>query len=308
MIICELSLIWTLIKTVGTLRNQDILIVGCGYVGQRLAAALSPRAKVNGLVRTPQTARQLESQGMDPLILDLDQPAPKPVNSWRQIYYFAPPPQQGGKDTRMTQFLRMLGSEARNLRLVYLGTTGVYGDCDGAWVDENQVVNPKAERALRRWDAEQQLRQWRSETGNQVIFLRVAGIYGPARLPLTRLRQRKPMIAAANAPWTNRIHVDDLVQICIASMERGMDGEIYNVSDGQPGNMADYFNQVADATGLPRPPLISPDEASGKLSAGLRSYLAESRRIDNSKVLRELGIELKYPTLAQGLAACLDSS
>lgn len=299
-----MSLIWTLIKTVGTIRNQNILIVGCGYVGQRLAAELAPEAKINGLVKTRQSARQLTLQGIDPLILDLDQPLPTPSSNWQQIYYFAPPPQQGSEDTRMAHFLRMLGTGTQSVRLVYLGTTGVYGNCNGAWVDESQPTDPKADRALRRQDAEQQLRQWRIATGNEVIFLRVAGIYGPDKLPLTRLQQRKPMIDAANAPWTNRIHVDDLVQICIAGMERGRDGEIYNVSDGQPGNMADYFNQVADANGLPRPPVISADEASGQLSAGLRSYLAESRRIDNSKILKELGIQLKYPTLSKGLAAC----
>ena len=276
-------------------------------MGQRLAAELATEVKVNGLVKTAQTAQQLETQGIAPLVMDLDRPLPGPAGNWRQIYYFAPPPGQGTGDSRMAHFLRMLGGGNQGIRLVYLGTTGVYGDCEGAWVDENHPANPRADRALRRHDAEQQLRSWRSKTGNQVIFLRVAGIYGPDRLPLERLRQRKPMIAAADAPWTNRIHVDDLVQICSAAMERGRDGEIYNVSDGQPGNMADYFNQVADAAGLPRPPLISVAEASGQLSAGLRSYLAESRRIDNRKVLKELGIELKFPDLKQGLAASLAS-
>ena len=276
-------------------------------MGQRLAAELAAEAKINGLVKTQQTAQQLKVQGIEPLIMDLDRPLPPPPCGWRRIYYFAPPPGQGSGDSRMTHFLRMLGDGDQGIRLVYLGTTGVYGDCAGAWVDENHPADPTADRALRRHDAEQQLRRWRAKTGNQVIFLRVAGIYGPGKLPLDRLRQRKPMIAAADAPWTNRIHVDDLVQICRVAMERGRDGEIYNVSDGQPGNMADYFNQVADAAGLPRPPLISPAEASGQLSAGLRSYLAESRRIDNRKLLKELGIELKFPTLKQGLAASLAS-
>lgn len=293
-----------MIKTVRSVRNQNILIVGCGYVGQRLAEVLAPSATITGLVRTRKTARDLELQGTSPLILDLDQTMSLPSHDWQQIYYLAPPPRQGQQDTRMTHFLRALENSNQVTRLVYLGTTGVYGDCNGKWVDETQPTNPAAERALRRLDAEKQLRQWQSTRGNEVIFLRVAGIYGPDKLPLSRLRQGKPMIAAAHAPWTNRIHVDDLVQTCIAAMEWGKDGEIYNVSDGQPGNMADYFNQVADATGLPRPPVILPEQASGQLSAGLRSYLAESRRIDNGKMLKELHVQLKYPTLSQGLAAC----
>jgi len=112
------------------------------------------------------------------------------------------------------------------------------------------------------------------------------------------------MVAARFAPWTNRIHVDDLVQVLLAAMQRGGNGEVYNVTDGQPGNMADYFNRVADVAGLPRPPIIDPGAADEQLSAGLRSYLAESRRIDNRKMLRELQVRLRYPTLEQGLQAC----
>ncbi len=306
--ICGLSLIWAMNKTVISIRNKNILIAGCGYVGQRLVAELPPQPRVTGLVRSLPTANELEKRGINPLILDLDRQLPPLSHNWQQIYYFAPPPKQGRQDTRMTHFLRALDTDNQNMRLVYLGTTGVYGDCGGEWVDESHPTNPTAERALRRHDAEQQLRQWRTTTGNEVVLLRVAGIYGPDKLPLARLRQRKPMIAAEHAPWTNRIHVDDLVQTCIAAMERGRDGEIYNVSDGQPGNMADYFNQVADATGLPHPPVILPDETTAQLSAGLRSYLAESRRIDNSKMLKELGVQLKYPTLSQGLAACLNTA
>lgn len=294
-------------KTVISIRNQNILIVGCGYVGQHLAAQLSD-ASISGLVKTHQTARELTQQGIDPLILDLDQPQSSATCGWQQIYYFAPPPKRGQQDTRISHFLQTLETARQKIRLVYLGTTGVYGDCGGKWVDETHPVTPKVDRALRRYDAEQQLQRWRSDTGQEVIILRVAGIYGPNKLPLARLRQNKPMIDAKHAPWTNRIHVDDLVQICIAAMDRGTDGEIYNTSDGQPGNMADYFNQVADATGLPRPPVISADEAKGLLSTGLQSYLAESRRIDNRKMLHELDIQLQYPTLNQGLTASVEAA
>jgi len=287
-------------KTVGSIRNQNCLIVGCGYVGQRLAARLAAES-TTGLVRTAQSAEALQRQGVEPLILDLDQPLSPLTRHWQEIYYFAPPPKQGQQDTRLTFFLHALGAQTPDIRLVYLGTTGVYGDCAGAWVDEQHPVKPQVDRALRRHDAEQQLHQWRTKTGNEVVLLRVAGIYGPNKLPLSRLRQHKPMISPEFAPWTNRIHVDDLVQVCMAAMARGKDREIYNVSDGQPGNMADYFNQVADAAGLPRPPLVSADETAGQLSSGLRSYLAESRRIDNRKMLQDLHIQLKYSTLAQGL-------
>jgi nucleoside-diphosphate-sugar epimerase len=132
----------------------------------------------------------------------------------------------------------------------------------------------------------------------------VAGIYGPGKLPLARLRRGEPTVRESEAPYTNRIHIDDLVRVCLAALARGGDGEVYNVSDGVPGNMTDYFNQVADWAGLPRPPQIPLAEATDRLSAGMLSYLQESRRLDSGKLRRELGVALRYPDLASGLAAC----
>jgi nucleoside-diphosphate-sugar epimerase len=189
-------------------------------------------------------------------------------------------------------------------RIVYISTSGVYGDCAGEWVDEGRPANPQVDRAQRRYDAEQRLRAWRRKGHGEVIILRVAGIYGPGKLPLARLQKQVPMIDARDAPWTNRIHIDDLVTICEAAMLRSRDGEIYNVSDGNPGNMRDYFDQVADLYGLPRAPTISLTEATASLSPGMLSYLRESRRLDNRKMLDQLGVTLRYPQLAQGLAAC----
>jgi nucleoside-diphosphate-sugar epimerase len=113
------------------------------------------------------------------------------------------------------------------------------------------------------------------------------------------------MVPEDEAPWTNRIHVDDLAAVCVAAMDRAPDGAVYNVSDGRPGNMADYFNRVADLAGLPRPPVVRLADADGRLSEGLLSYLRESRRLDNRRMLRELGVALRYPTLDAGLPACL---
>lgn len=134
------------------------------------------------------------------------------------------------------------------------------------------------------------------------MILRVAGIYGPGKLPLERLRKRLPMVREEEAPYTNRIHIDDLVQVSLAAMTQGGNGEVYNVSDGHPGNMADYFNRIADRTGLPRPPSISLAEVEGRLSAGMLSYMRESRRLDNRKMLRELGVVLHHKDLESGLA------
>lgn len=279
-----------------------MLIIGCGYVGQRLAQVSDQQ--VEAYTRSVERANALSKSGVSAHSLDLDRESMAPGSTaGEQIYYFAPPPPKGKTDTRMQRFIDAFPVSGQPQRIVYISTTGVYGDCHGDWVDENRPVNPMVDRAYRRWHAEQLLRGWQQATAGELVVLRVAGIYGPDKLPLERLRQGVPMVAEQDAPWTNRIHVDDLVQVSIAAMERGGEGEIYNVSDGHPGNMTDYFNRVADRYDLPRPPVISLEQAQRELSPGLLSYLGESRRLDNRKLLRDLDINLKYPTLLDGLAA-----
>ena len=188
--------------------------------------------------------------------------------------------------------------------MIYLSTTGVYGDCKGEWVSEERPVKPEAARAKRRWDAESSFQDWRTNTGRELVILRVAGIYGPGKLPLERLRKGLPLVRKEESPWTNRIHIDDLVQACVAAGERGRDGEVYNVSDGSPGSMIDYFKLIAELAGLPAPPAISLAQADNELSKGMLSYMRESRRVDNSKMRRELGLSLIYPSMESGLPAC----
>ena len=287
-----------------------MLIVGCGAVGRKIAdAALQRGVSVNCLVRTEESARGLRDSGLHARALDLDRDISTPLDAVgeTQVFYLAPPPPDGQRDPRMQRFLAALPAGTKP-RIVYISTTGVYGDCTGAWVDERRPVNPQIDRARRRRDAEMQLLHWRDAVGGEVIILRVAGIYGPGKLPLARLAKQTPMVSETEAPWTNRIHITDLVSICEAAMARGRDGECYNVSDGQPGNMRDYFDRVADLFGLPRAPTISLAEGKDQLSAGLLSYLAESRRLDNRKMIEDLGISLRYPDLASGLEACRDQT
>ena len=287
-----------------------MLIVGCGAVGRKIAeSALQRGVPVNCLVRTEESARRLRESGLDARALDLDREITAPLDTAgeTQVFYLAPPPPDGRQDPRMQRFLATL-PEGSKPRIVYISTTGVYGDCKGAWVDERRPANPQADRARRRRDAELQLLRWRETVGGEVIILRVAGIYGPGKLPLARLEKQTPMVGEREAPWTNRIHITDLVSVCEAAMALGRDGECYNVSDGQPGNMRDYFDRVADLFGLPRAPMISLAEGKDQLSAGLLSYLDESRRLDNRKMIEDLGISLRYPDLASGLEACRDQT
>ena len=288
-----------------------VLIAGCGYTGQRLARRLKTEddATVLALVASSASAARLaESEVVDEVLrADLDGhgalPAPPTVE---QVYYFIPPAPEGRTDPRLARFLNWLAAgNALPRRILLISTSGVYGDCGGALVDETRPPAPVADRALRRFDAEQALSAWGEAEGAETVILRVAGIYGPGRLPVARLRKGAPMVPESEAPWTNRIHVDDLVTVCRAAMAHAPAGGLYNVSDGNPGNMTDYFNRVADALGLPRPPLIPLAEAEGRLSAGMLSYLRESRRLDNSRMLSLSGVTLRYPTLGQGLAASI---
>lgn len=289
---------------------NPIVIAGCGYLGQRLARILqSAGHPVLALVRGEPSRLALSQAGLNVARLDLDRPlAERPAWGNSLLYYLIPPPKEGETDPRAGRLIAGLARDDRPARVLYLSTTGVYGDCGGAWIDEGWPTRAVAPRALRRLSAERQWRQWASEQGGELVILRVAGIYGPGRLPLERLRQCVPMLGEEQAPFSNRIHVDDLAQVCIAAMGRGRFGEVYNVSDGHPSTMRDYFDRIADLSGLPRPPLLDRAQARQQLSPEMMSYLDESRRLDNAKMLRELGVRLRYPSLAQGLPACFTES
>lgn len=285
---------------------MSVLIVGCGYVGRRLARQLQADGRpVTGIVRRPESALELQNMGLTALCWDLDQASALPAlpSGACELYYFAPPPAQGQDDPRLQRLLHAC-QPALPARIVYISTSGVYGDCAGAWVDETRPLNPSSARARRRAAAESALQAWSSATGVPVIILRVPGIYGPGKLPLARLQQRLPLLREQDSPYTNRIHVDDLVQACRAAMQRGVAGQAYNVSDGQPSNMTDYFNRIAVVTGLPAPPTVARDQIE-QLSAGMRAFMEESKRLGNRRMREDLGVQLLYPSLEAGLTACL---
>jgi nucleoside-diphosphate-sugar epimerase len=200
------------------------------------------------------------------------------------------------------RFLATIAKNALPEKLVLLSTTAVYGDCHGEWITETHPVNPQTARGRRRLHAEQAARAWSENTGVPVVILRVGGIYGPGRFPLARIEQGLPILTEAESPFTNRVHQDDLARICIAAAESGTAGEVYNVSDGQPSTMSRYFKDVAKAHGLPLPPEVSLEEAQQVMSAGMLSYLKESRRLDNCKLVEELDIVLQYPNLEAALS------
>ena len=287
--------------------QKTVLIVGCGYIGQRVAALLpASRFEVTGIVRSDESRERLAAAGVRAVCLDLDRL--EAGTDWgcqlADVFYFAPPPPVGSRDLRMRAFLDALGGAMSVRRIVYISTSAVYGDCGGAWISETQPLNPATPRGHRRQDAEQQLLAWCEAQATQWTILRVPGIYGPGKLPLERLRNGTPVLREEDSPYTNRIHADDLATICVAAMHGSITNTAYNVSDGHPSNMTDYFFRVADAAGLPRPPVVSREEAAAVLSPGMLSFLQDSRRMDNSKLLEELEVELQYPDLDTGLVSC----
>jgi nucleoside-diphosphate-sugar epimerase len=139
-----------------------------------------------------------------------------------------------------------------------------------------------------------------------VVILRVPGIYGPRYLPEERLRSGEPVLREDESPFSNRIHADDLARVCVVAAHHVHPRLLYNVSDGHPTTMTDFFYRVADVLGIPRPPMVTMEEARRRLGEGMLSYLAESKRIDSRRMREELGVELMYPDLTAGLASCFE--
>ena len=285
---------------------ETALIIGYGDIGRRVAMLCRQRGwRVNALTRQTLTATQLSTAGMIGLLGDLDQPDELPLlpSDTSLIFYFAPPPSHGDGDPRLAGFLDHVSPETLPCKIIYISTSGVYGDRQGAWVTEQSPVSPATDRARRRVAAERLVRDWGQRNDIVTVILRVGGIYGPGRLPMERLRRGTPVLREQDCGYTNRIHADDLAAACMAAAQHGQG--VYNVSDGHPSTMTDYFNKVADLYGLPRPAQIGLEQAPQLLGKEMMSYLTESRRLDNRRLLDELNVELIYPTLQQGLAACL---
>jgi nucleoside-diphosphate-sugar epimerase len=284
-------------------RATPVFIIGHGDLGRRVAVRWLKRgAKVRALVRRPVTIAEPMHPRLERHRGDLDDLATLPVDamSGTRLYYFAPPPASGVMDTRMRNLTEAL--RAPPAKTVLVSTTGVYGDCGVDWVGESRPPNPESDRARRRLDAEQLLEGYAKRHGMPLAILRVAGIYGPDRLPEKRLREQAPMPAADDCGYTNRIHIEDLVEVCVEVMARPAVTGLFNVSDGSPGTLREYFDLAADALGLPRLPVLPRDRMEATLSPQMLSYLTESRRIRNDKLLKTLTISLRYPDLKSGLA------
>lgn len=284
---------------------QKILIVGSGDVARRILSRIVPNARVYALLRNASRAAEWREAGALPVLADLDDRGSlqRIAGLADSILHLAPPPGEGRHDMRTRNLLAALGkSKSLPRRLIYVSTTGVYGDCGGAQIDETRRLNPESSRAGRRVDAERCLRQWGKRTGVKVSILRAPGIYAADRLPIERLNKALPALCAADDGYTNHIHADDLAAACIAALRHGGANRVYNVVDDSDLKMAEYFDRVADAFALPRPPRISREEAAKTLSPVQMSFMRESRRIGNKRLKTELKLKLAFPNIDVGIA------
>ena len=269
---------------------KRLLIAGFGDVARRLLAQLPDGTEVRPISRRSGH--------------DLDRPETlTDIAGWPEmVLHCAPPPGAGDGDPRTANLLAILERGILPGRFVYVSTSGVYGDCGGAQVDESRAPNPQSARAKRRVDAERRLGDWCARHGIILLVLRAPGIYAAERLPLERLRAGTPVLRDEDDIYTNHIHADDLAAAALRALAPNTPGGVYNASDDTRMKMGAWMDLVAEHAGLPRPPRVARREAEGRIPAGLLSFMNESRRLDNRKLKETLGVRLRYPTVRDGLA------
>lgn len=312
-----------------------MLIVGAGDIGRRVIASTTRRDTVWAATSTPAHRAGLKRLGARPVLANLDRPGTlkRLPRGWDVLLHAAPPQsyltqdrrtrhllgavlhagmRQGGRRSasgrRFTGGFSGATARSRARLLVYLSTSGVYGDCAGARVTESQPLNPRNVRAKRRVDAERVLMRAAKRGAFRLVILRVPGIYAADRLPLARLKAGTPALLPVDDVYTNHIHAADLAAITHAAVRRMRrrvrpQVRIYHASDDSDLKMGDYFDLVADAFGLPRPPRLPRAEVAARVSPMLLSFMSESRRLDNTRMKRELRVQLQFATAAAGVDA-----
>lgn len=309
---------------------KRILIVGCGDIAMRVVPLLQGRYQLLGLARRTERFAKLRAMGITPLLCDLDDRASlvRIAGLADVVLHFAPPftaqrkqrppllplGEAGAEERRLVTAERESDARTRNLlsvlsrgklpeHLIYISTSGVYGDCGGIQMSETYPLNPQTARAQLRVNAEQQIRSWAKRNHVNASILRVPGIYAVDRLPLDRLRAGTPNIAAIDDSFTNLIHADDLARIVVAVLRYAKPNRVYHASDGNGIKMGDYFDAVADTFGLPRLPRLPRVEVEHAVSPMLWSFMNESRRLTNERIKQELKVKLCYPTVVDALAS-----
>lgn len=291
-------------------RRQRVLIIGCGDVGLRTAKVLPAQVNVMALTSSIDRKEALRAQGITPLLGNLDVAGSLRRLSGlaHRVLHLAPPPNDqpsNQSDPRTQALVHALRLRSLPRALVYGSTSGVYGNCNGQWVDETHALAPGTPRAHRRVHAEASVRHLGRSAGVVVHVLRIPGIYAPDRAsgtPRDRLLKGLPALVEADDVYTNHIHADDLARACVAALFAGKPQRVTNVSDDTDLKMGDYFDLAADLYGLPRPARVPREQATTELPAMQMSFMNESRRLGNERMKRELRVVLRYSTVHDGLS------
>ena len=291
-------------------RRERLLIVGCGDIGQRVARDLRGRMQLVALTSSADRVAALRTAGIRPLVGNLDDRATlrRLAGLATRVLHLAPPARDGGaawwRDQRTVSLAQALRLRSLPSALVYGSTSGVYGDCGGARVSETRGVRPDTPRSHRRVDAERAVRWFGRSTGVRTSILRIPGIYAPDRengTPRGRLERGTPVLRREDDVYTSHIHADDLARACMAALFRGRPQRVVHASDDTELRMGDYFDLAADLYGMSRPLRVARDEAERQLPLQLLSFMGESRRLDNTRLKRELRVRLEHPTVHTGL-------
>lgn len=290
-----------MIKKLNKIGKTRLLMLGCGDIGMRMLPLLRSQFRVFAVTSNSARCAELRVAGATPIVANLDEPASlaRLAGLAKLIVHLAPPQSTGETDRRTRHLAAILPDRAN---LVYISTTGVYGDCGGACFDETRAVSPTNLRARRRVDAERVLRDWARRSGSRLAILRVPGIYARDRLPLERLQKGTPALIASEDVYTNHVHADDLARIACAAIYRASPLRVYHAVDDTDLKMGDYFDAVAQALQLPVPPRLSRIELEREVLPMMLSFMSESRRLRNERLHHELGIRLRYPDVQSLLA------
>lgn len=287
------------------------LVLGCGYVGRRLARALAAGgAEVVGTTRHAGRSAEIAAAGARPAVADVTRPETlAPLVAWRPTVVFdLVKPQPAGEDAYSAGGTRNVArafGDAPPEALVYVSSTSVYGRREGEWTDEETPVHPSSSVGEARVEAEAAyLGAWR-EGGLPVRICRVPGIYGPGRTLRERLERGAYRRLDDEEHWVSRIHVDDLVDGLVAAWRRGRPGEVYLLCDDEPVTGAEYAELTAELLALPLPPAVSRDDIRQELSGSAFERRVGSRRCSNRRMREELGVVPRYPSVREGVPAAL---
>jgi len=281
---------------------MKLLIFGMGYTANYVAQALAPRGiSITGTTRSGDKAKALEAEGITARLFPGDD-LTRDIAEATHILVTAGPVER--RDPVLATLRDAFVAHAQRLAWVgYMSTTGVYGDHKGGWVDETTPTISSTERGRARIAAEEEWRALFDADALPLHIFRLPGIYGPGRGPFSKIRNGTARRIIKDGQVFGRVHVEDIAQALIASMDAPNPGAIYNVADDDPAPPQDVIAYAAELLDVPVPPAIAFEDA--EMSAMARSFYAESKRVDNSRMKSDLGVRLKYPTYREGLDALL---